>query len=190
MPRTRGCGRGGCRRAEGRDHGGGGLHRIRLGGRGLRGVRSAFHARRGRLLTYLQGTCLDTVHLFRSQGEMVAAPWSQSHGLEPVLSRWLESRWVRPCLMADHVLERTQTHAVPFPSTLAEPIARALRGRGIVSLYRHQATACELAREKRNFVVATPTASGKSLCFHLPVLQALLDDPDARAVYLYPTKAL
>jgi DEAD/DEAH box helicase domain-containing protein len=65
----------------------------------------------------------------------------------------------------------------------------------VQSLYAHQARAFEIAREPgeraaRGFVVATPTASGKSLCFHLPVLQTLTEDPDARAIYLFPTKAL
>jgi DEAD/DEAH box helicase domain-containing protein len=57
-------------------------------------------------------------------------------------------------------------------------------------MYAHQARAIEAALARRHVVVSTPTASGKSLCFHVPVLQALAEDPEARAVYLYPTKAL
>src|SRR5215472_9875093 len=115
------------------------------------------------------------------------APWVSERGLEPVLERWLASRWVRPCLAADHVLGRTRAHAVPFPPGLSEPLAKALRSHGISSLYAHQARAFELACAGRHFVVATPTASGKSLCFHLPVMQTLAHDPEARALYLYPT---
>ncbi|MGH7296896.1 MAG: DEAD/DEAH box helicase, partial [Polyangiaceae bacterium] len=77
-----------------------------------------------------------------------------------------------------------------LPSYVAPGLARALAGRGIDRLYAHQARALEATRAGRHLVIATPTASGKSLCFHLPVLQAAVDDPDARAIYLYPTKAL
>jgi DEAD/DEAH box helicase domain-containing protein len=69
-------------------------------------------------------------------------------------------------------------------------MVRALRARGVERLYGHQGQAIEAALAGRHVVVATPTASGKSLCFHVPVLQALADDPRARALYLYPTKAL
>jgi DEAD/DEAH box helicase domain-containing protein len=67
---------------------------------------------------------------------------------------------------------------------------KAIRDAGVDRLYSHQAQAVEAALAGRHVVVCTPTASGKSLAFHLPVLQALSEDPDARALYLYPTKAL
>ncbi len=66
----------------------------------------------------------------------------------------------------------------------------ALRKRGIEQLYSHQAHAVEAARGGQNVVVVTPTASGKTLCYDLPVLDRLLADPQARALYLFPTKAL
>ena len=65
-----------------------------------------------------------------------------------------------------------------------------LRKRGIYRLYTHQAQSFELAQEKKDFVVVTPTASGKTLCYNLPVLSAILKNEDARALYLFPTKAL
>jgi DEAD/DEAH box helicase domain-containing protein len=77
-----------------------------------------------------------------------------------------------------------------MPRELAGPLQEAMRERGIVRLYAHQARAFAEAQAGRHVVVATPTASGKSLCFHLPVLQAAVTDPSARAIYLYPTKAL
>src|SRR5579862_4536324 len=77
-----------------------------------------------------------------------------------------------------------------FPSALAAPIRRALTARGIERLYSHQAEAIEYAVARRNVVVVTPTASGKTLCYNLPVLNGLLADPQARAMYLFPTKAL
>jgi DEAD/DEAH box helicase domain-containing protein len=73
---------------------------------------------------------------------------------------------------------------------LAEPLPAILAGLGIERLYSHQARAIELAREGRDTVIVTPTASGKTLCYNLPVLEDLLATPQRRALYLYPTKAL
>ncbi|MGH2402895.1 MAG: DEAD/DEAH box helicase [bacterium] len=77
-----------------------------------------------------------------------------------------------------------------IPSTLNPRLAAALGALGIESLYSHQAEAFEVARSGRHLVVVTPTASGKTLCYNLPVLNALLAEPEARALYLFPTKAL
>ena len=79
---------------------------------------------------------------------------------------------------------------VDFPEALAAPLRRALTARGIAQIYSHQAEAFEHASSGRNVVVVTPTASGKTLCYNLPVLNGLLADPHARAMYLFPTKAL
>jgi DEAD/DEAH box helicase domain-containing protein len=83
-----------------------------------------------------------------------------------------------------------EARLVAFPEFLPARLVEILRARGIESLYSHQAVACELARDGKNFVVVTPTASGKTLCYNLPILSALLEDPEARAMYLFPTKAL
>ena len=77
-----------------------------------------------------------------------------------------------------------------FPETLAPPLQKALVTRGIDRLYTHQAEAFSHAAAGRNVVIVTPTASGKTLCYNLPVLNGLLADPNARAMYLFPTKAL
>jgi DEAD/DEAH box helicase domain-containing protein len=66
----------------------------------------------------------------------------------------------------------------------------ALAGRGIDKLYTHQSEALAAVMQKQSIVVVTPTASGKTLCYNLPVIQTILDDPEARALYLFPTKAL
>ncbi len=79
---------------------------------------------------------------------------------------------------------------VPIPQIVDPRIARALSCRGISELYSHQAEALEAGLAGEDVVVVTPTASGKTLCYNLPVLQSLLDDPEARALYLFPTKAL
>jgi DEAD/DEAH box helicase domain-containing protein len=73
---------------------------------------------------------------------------------------------------------------------LAAPLQAALAAQGINRLYRHQAQALDLARSRRHLAVVTATASGKTLCYHLPTLEAIHDDPRSRALYLFPTKAL
>ena len=77
-----------------------------------------------------------------------------------------------------------------LPDSLAAPLRQALSARGIAQLYSHQAAAFGHAEAGRNVVVVTPTASGKTLCYNLPVLHRLLADPASRAMYLFPTKAL
>lgn len=69
-------------------------------------------------------------------------------------------------------------------------LSEALAEQGVKRLYAHQAEAIDLARMGNHLIVTTPTASGKSLCYNAPVLETLLLDPSARALYLFPTKAL
>jgi DEAD/DEAH box helicase domain-containing protein len=78
----------------------------------------------------------------------------------------------------------------PLPEGLHPRVRDALAGQGIESLYGHQAEAWEAAARGEHFVVTTGTASGKTLAFNLPVLDALAREPKRRALYLYPTKAL
>ena len=78
----------------------------------------------------------------------------------------------------------------PFPSGVDIRLQQILGARGIEQLYTHQAAAVEHALAGRNVVITTPTASGKTLCYNAPVLSAVLKDPSARALYLFPTKAL
>ena len=82
----------------------------------------------------------------------------------------------------------------PSCGTLRDPLhpdlQRSLQSLGVEHLYAHQAEAIDALRDGENVIVATPAASGKSLCYHLPVLEALLQDRASRALYLYPTKAL
>ncbi|HDP80181.1 MAG TPA: DEAD/DEAH box helicase, partial [Spirochaetes bacterium] len=78
----------------------------------------------------------------------------------------------------------------PWPDYLDRRVETVYRGRGIENLYSHQREACDAVRRGEDPVVVTPTASGKTLCYNLPVLDRILTDPDARALYLFPTKAL
>lgn len=77
-----------------------------------------------------------------------------------------------------------------FPVDLHPRLVEALRIRGVERLYTHQREAYDAVRAGRHIVVVTPTASGKTLCYNLPVLDRILKDPGARALYLFPTKAL
>ena len=77
-----------------------------------------------------------------------------------------------------------------FPAGLDPRLAEALHRRGIERLYTHQVAAIEAVLRGENAVAVTPTASGKTLCYTLPVLNTLLANPSARALYLFPTKAL
>jgi DEAD/DEAH box helicase domain-containing protein len=83
----------------------------------------------------------------------------------------------------------TATYAA-FPEQTDPRLRTALAARGIEQLYTHQAEAFEYALAGRNVVTITPTASGKTLCYNAPVLDAILKDPSSRALYLFPTKAL
>jgi DEAD/DEAH box helicase domain-containing protein len=76
------------------------------------------------------------------------------------------------------------------PATLDPRLSAALGRRNLLPLYTHQAASVEAALDGENVVVVTGTASGKTLCYNLPVLHSLLGDPEARALYLFPTKAL
>jgi DEAD/DEAH box helicase domain-containing protein len=77
-----------------------------------------------------------------------------------------------------------------FPAWVHADLAAAYGAKGIRQLYTHQAIAAEAVHAGKNVVVVTPTASGKTLCYNLPILNAVLENPDTRALYLFPTKAL
>jgi DEAD/DEAH box helicase domain-containing protein len=125
---------------------------------------------------------------------MPLPPWKRPAGIDSVVGSWLRSGYVRPCLAADREIAPAEGRFADLPSDLPPSLAAALRARGIARLWEHQAQAIAAARAGRHVVIATPTASGKSLCFHLPVLDAiargLAGGEDASALYLYPTKAL
>jgi DEAD/DEAH box helicase domain-containing protein len=107
-----------------------------------------------------------------------------------VLERLLSDPAVAPTVVARRRLPARAARHAPLPDWLDERLVEALRRRGIEQLYSHQAQALAELRAGRDIVVVTPTASGKSLCYDVPVLQALAEDPAARALYLFPTKAL
>jgi DEAD/DEAH box helicase domain-containing protein len=97
---------------------------------------------------------------------------------------------LQPLVTAHRVLEPRPPRHAPWPEGLDPRLMQALRSRGVEALYTHQAQSVEAIRAGRNVCVVTPTASGKTLCYNLPVLDAVARDPATRALYLFPTKAL
>jgi len=93
-------------------------------------------------------------------------------------------------LTAWHTIDARPARYGGFPAGLDTRLIEGLSARGIDDLYTHQTQAVEAAIAGENLCVVTPTASGKTLCYNLPVLNRLLTNPDARALYLFPTKAL
>ena len=111
-------------------------------------------------------------------------------GARENLEKILKSSEFAPNIVINRLLPAEPGIFTPFPAELDSRIAGALQKRGIDRLYTHQAEVWKEAREGKNVVVVTPTASGKTLCYNLPVLHALLKDENARCLYLFPTKAL
>ncbi len=117
-------------------------------------------------------------------------PWKRPKGLTPVLKRWRGDSRVADNIVFDSVLPAQGARMGALPERLEPGVAEALRGRGITELYAHQSEAFERAWRGENVVIATPTASGKSLCYNIPVLNEMAQNEQARALYLFPTKAL
>ncbi|MHB8874726.1 MAG: DEAD/DEAH box helicase [Myxococcaceae bacterium] len=118
------------------------------------------------------------------------APWGAPRGLSSVLEDWRRDRKLWRNVVLDEVQAAREARFADVPDDLAPGVREALRLRKIERLFSHQAAAYRLAKDGRDVVVATPTASGKSLCFNLPVLDQLAREEGARALYLFPTKAL
>ncbi len=96
----------------------------------------------------------------------------------------------RANIVLEKIIPSSQGRYADFPDDVPQGLREALRVRGIEKLYTHQADVWSEARNKKHVVVVTPTASGKTLSYNLPVISALLEDETARALYLFPTKAL
>ena len=110
--------------------------------------------------------------------------------IEEIVQSWKRSKTIAPCITDLRLFKKREGHYRPFPSFLHPLLKEALKSEGIESLYSHQAEAIEHVQEGRDIVVVTPTASGKTLCYNLQVLNQKLSDPSSKAFYLFPTKAL
>ncbi len=107
-----------------------------------------------------------------------------------VLERMLEEPSLARGVVHHEIREARPPMHADWPGWLDSRIRGGLARRGIERPYVHQAEAIDAVHAGRDVVVVTPTASGKSLCYTVPVLQALAEDPSARALFLFPTKAL
>jgi DEAD/DEAH box helicase domain-containing protein len=87
-------------------------------------------------------------------------------------------------------LEEKSPQTINLPEDLHPLLRESLQQRGITELYTHQKTAYDTISERKSIVAVTPTASGKTLCYNLPVIQNILLNPESRALYIFPTKAL
>jgi DEAD/DEAH box helicase domain-containing protein len=110
--------------------------------------------------------------------------------LQHLLSAWHNDPAITSNIVAWRTFPARPARFVPYPHDLHQALRSALQARGIHALYSHQALAWQHVQAGRPFIVVTSTASGKTLCYNLPVLDRLLRDPHARALYLFPTKAL
>jgi DEAD/DEAH box helicase domain-containing protein len=110
--------------------------------------------------------------------------------VETVLDGLLAEPSLASGVVHHEVIPARPARTAPLPDWLDLRLVGALAGRDIDRLYDHQAVAIDAIRRGEDVVVVTPTASGKTLCYALPTLQAIADDPAARALFLFPTKAL
>lgn len=110
--------------------------------------------------------------------------------LQPLLDFWKRDADTAPNIAAWRTTPPRPAQPHPFPNDLPAPLREALSKRGVSSLYSHQFEAWNQTRAGQNVILATGTASGKTLAYNLPVLANMLEDPQARALYLFPTKAL
>lgn len=110
--------------------------------------------------------------------------------LHNLLSAWRNDPDISSSIAAWQTFPVRPARFTPFPNELHPALPDALHAQGIQTLYTHQGMAWQHVQDGQHPVVVTDTASGKTLCYNLPVLDRLLRDPQARALYLFPTKAL
>ena len=118
------------------------------------------------------------------------APSLPDPKFEEILGEFRRNPRIAPHIVHWRTAGALAARCEAFPEGLNPRLAAALRKRGIENLYVHQARALQAALAGRDVTVVTPTASGKSLCYQLPVLHSVLEDPRARALLLFPAKAL
>jgi DEAD/DEAH box helicase domain-containing protein len=119
--------------------------------------------------------------------ETLPTPSSRAFG---VVNGFLERDPTGEIITAVRRFPAREAELADFPSWTHADLVAAYNGKGVRRPYSHQAAAAEAVHEGKNVVIVTPTASGKTLCYNLPILNAILEDTDTRAIYLFPTKAL
>jgi DEAD/DEAH box helicase domain-containing protein len=122
---------------------------------------------------------------------LITSPFNNCQmSVNSLLSRWRSQPEVATNVMEWRTLPARPARFRDFPPELSETLRSALIRAGIQKLYLHQSSAWQAVQNGQHLVVVTGTASGKSMCYNLPVLNRLLQTPDSRALYLFPTKAL
>ncbi len=119
--------------------------------------------------------------------ETLPTPMTRAFG---VVNGFLERDPTREIITAVRRFPARNAEFAEFPSWIHTDLVAAYKAKGVRQPYSHQAAAAEAVHDGKNVVIVTPTASGKTLCYNLPVLNAILEDTDTRAIYLFPTKAL
>ncbi|MDR6998114.1 DEAD/DEAH box helicase [Neobacillus niacini] len=110
--------------------------------------------------------------------------------LQEIISELKTNEQFKENIVIWRTIEEKPAQTVSLPETLHPVLGQALNSKGIQELYTHQYAAYKSIMAGRSVVAVTPTASGKTLCYNLPVLQTILQNPNARALYMFPTKAL
>ncbi|MBS8264644.1 DUF1998 domain-containing protein [Mesobacillus boroniphilus] len=110
--------------------------------------------------------------------------------MHEILQELKVSESVKKNIVHWHTIEEKEAQTEEMPEELSGILKKALERRGISRLYTHQKSSYEQIMQGQSIVAVTPTASGKTLCYNLPVLQTIIEDPNARALYMFPTKAL
>jgi len=111
-------------------------------------------------------------------------------GIRSLIDQWQQDQEFRENIAYWQITPAREALSKPIPTSLDPRLHSALNSLGISQLYSHQAEAIERAHNGENLVIATGTASGKTLCYNLPAVQQALSNPNARILYLFPTKAL
>jgi len=119
--------------------------------------------------------------------EMLPTPGTRAFG---VVNGFLERDPTGEIITAVRRFPAREAEFAEFPSWIHSDLVAAYGAKGVRRPYSHQVAAAEAVHDGKNVVIVTPTASGKTLCYNLPVLNAILEDTDTRAIYLFPTKAL
>ena len=110
--------------------------------------------------------------------------------VSPFLDYLKRAEWYKEQIVHIEQIPPRQASNGELQTPLHDALQRSIQAKGLWPLYSHQAEAINALKAGENVIVATPAASGKSLCYHLPVLDSLVLDKTTRAIYLYPTKAL
>jgi len=110
--------------------------------------------------------------------------------LQDVIDQLKSDQMFKERIVKWHTIDPKKATFAAIPSTIDAKLLQALQQKGIGELYSHQEEAYQAVREGQSITAITPTASGKTLCYNLPVVQTILEKPTSRALYIFPTKAL